>query len=309
MVNQQLLDYVRQQLQQGKSKEEIKQKLLEVGWSEAEVEETFNSIIGSNQTAEASTPFPSAQPQISALPGIGDLLKRSWQVYKEKFWRLVGIMVMGIMVIGMLVCFLVFILPFVIVAVFGVGGKILGGQWAIGRVFIFFIFLLAFLLSLIALMGVLLIVLFIKASLIFAIKEKDIGIGKALKLGWSKTLSLLWVDLLTRLAITGGSFLFIIPGIIFSVWFKFADYVLVVENLKGPKALSKSKFLVQGYWWNVFGKMFVLSILAGIVMLVLSFIPLIGVLIALVTIFPFSRVFYFLLYQDLKRLKEPSTTL
>ncbi len=48
MVNQQLSDYIRQQLQQGKGKDEIKNELLGVGWPEADVNQALG-ISGSSQ--------------------------------------------------------------------------------------------------------------------------------------------------------------------------------------------------------------------------------------------------------------------
>jgi len=44
MVNQQLLDYIKQQMQQGTSNEQIKQSLITNGWQSADIEEAFNSI-------------------------------------------------------------------------------------------------------------------------------------------------------------------------------------------------------------------------------------------------------------------------
>lgn len=44
MINQQLLDYIKQQLQQGISQEEIKKNLLRIGWHESDIEEGFNSV-------------------------------------------------------------------------------------------------------------------------------------------------------------------------------------------------------------------------------------------------------------------------
>ena len=44
MVNQQLLDYIKQQLQQGASKEQIKSSLLANSWKAQDIEEAFNSF-------------------------------------------------------------------------------------------------------------------------------------------------------------------------------------------------------------------------------------------------------------------------
>jgi hypothetical protein len=44
MINQQLLDYIKQQSQQGVSNEQIKQSLLSNGWQETDIDETFNKL-------------------------------------------------------------------------------------------------------------------------------------------------------------------------------------------------------------------------------------------------------------------------
>ena len=44
MINQQLLDYIKQQLGQNVSKEQIKSSLMSGGWLVSDVEEGFNAI-------------------------------------------------------------------------------------------------------------------------------------------------------------------------------------------------------------------------------------------------------------------------
>jgi hypothetical protein len=50
MVNQQLLDYIKQQSQQGVNKEQIKSSLLANGWLASDVEEAFNSSVSPSQS-------------------------------------------------------------------------------------------------------------------------------------------------------------------------------------------------------------------------------------------------------------------
>ena len=65
MVNQQLLDYIKQQVQQGLNREQIKKSLLEIGWQEADINEAFTFIDSPN----VSVPPESAPSQLlSALP-------------------------------------------------------------------------------------------------------------------------------------------------------------------------------------------------------------------------------------------------
>ncbi|MBU1130263.1 PH domain-containing protein [Patescibacteria group bacterium] len=58
MSNQQLSDYVRQQFQQGKSKDEIKSELLGAGWQEADINQALG-MSGSSQPPRPPVP-PSA---------------------------------------------------------------------------------------------------------------------------------------------------------------------------------------------------------------------------------------------------------
>ena len=65
MANQQLSNYVRQQLQQGKGKEEIKSELLGAGWQEADINQVFNV---SNPVPPSNTPLP---PKPSSFTSTG----------------------------------------------------------------------------------------------------------------------------------------------------------------------------------------------------------------------------------------------
>ena len=65
MANQQLFSYIKQQLQQGKSKEEIKGELLGAGWQEADINQAFNVP---NPVQSSSPPLP---PQPSSFTSTG----------------------------------------------------------------------------------------------------------------------------------------------------------------------------------------------------------------------------------------------
>lgn len=62
MINQQLLDYIKQQLQQNVSREQIKNSLVTNGWEAADVEEGFSAIV------PRAIPIPPAQPVSSVSP-------------------------------------------------------------------------------------------------------------------------------------------------------------------------------------------------------------------------------------------------
>ena len=71
----------------------------------------------------------------------------------------------------------------------------------------------------------------------------------SLKINRSVAISTSLILILTMLIIEGGSLLFIIPGIIFTVWYAFTVYEVIFDNKTGTSALSASKQLVMGRWW------------------------------------------------------------
>lgn len=86
----------------------------------------------------------------------------------------------------------------------------------------------------------------------------------------SAALDILWpvilVGLLAGLAVLGGFVLLIVPGIIFSIWFAFVGYAVILDGAKGTAALRASKTLVEGRWWGVLWRLLV----PGLVYLVIS---------------------------------------
>jgi hypothetical protein len=104
-------------------------------------------------------------------------------------------------------------------------------------------------------------------GLYYFLGGQDKSVGELLSLGVSKLGPVLLVVILSSLITTAGFLLFIIPGVIFSVWFTFVTQVVVLENKGTMEALSQSRAYVRGRWWAIFGRLFllgVLIVLAGI---------------------------------------------
>jgi len=74
----------------------------------------------------------------------------------------------------------------------------------------------------------------------------------AARFGLARYGSLFWISLLYAICIAAGSILLVAPGIYILVAFAVALPVFVVENLRGGKALSRSRELVSGRWWATF---------------------------------------------------------
>lgn len=88
--------------------------------------------------------------------------------------------------------------------------------------------------------------------------------GDALRFALRRLPSLLWITLLYGLGVGLGFVLFVIPGVILYASWSLAIPVLMSENARGTKALKRSRWLVKGRWWGVFGLLVVTMLIAGI---------------------------------------------
>lgn len=129
------------------------------------------------------------------------------------------------------------------------------------------------------------------------------SVGETLSMGWKFVWKYLGISVLSGLIIFVGFLFFIIPAIVFGVWFSFALFSLVDKNTGVVESLSKSKSLVSGVFWPVLGRNILFGFLMVSIYVALSFIPFVGSL--LLTFFtPFHIVLSYLLYEDLKRVKN-----
>jgi hypothetical protein len=133
------------------------------------------------------------------------------------------------------------------------------------------------------------------------------------------------VSILKFLIILGGTVLLIIPGIIFSVWYKFALYPVILDGMKSMPSLQKSHILVTGRWWSVAFRLFIIGLLlllmsVALVLLVLfisNYLPgpkfLQMMIISLLTVLfntvivPWSVAAYLILYHNIRENPVDST--
>jgi hypothetical protein len=87
--------------------------------------------------------------------------------------------------------------------------------------------------------------------------NKKIEVRLSIYHGFRRLLPLLAVSILTSLAIFFGFFFLVIPALIFFIWFKFAPYHAVVDEMGGLASMGASRDLVTGRWWAVFLRVFV----------------------------------------------------
>jgi len=103
--------------------------------------------------------------------------------------------------------------------------------------------------------------------------KQEVQLNSLFESSFKKIPSYLLVAILVALIVFGGIILFIIPGIIFSIWYSFAPYVNLLEdkNNKGRAALKSSKELVQGRWWGTFIRLVLPTLLIYCFVIVIIF--------------------------------------
>jgi hypothetical protein len=237
-----------------------------------------------------------ADAKTALLSSPTTLLSRAWELYKERLMLFVGIL----------------LLPAILTFLFG----LLFTEGA-GGMFDF---------SLLNIIGVLLIIaaqLVAAVALLAAVTtdERVLAIKESYETGLAKLLPYLWIAVLIGVITAVGFILFIIPGIIFMVWFSVAFFVFIKEGKGGMEALKGSREYVRGKWWRIFGRIafimlfsLILSLLVSLIGALFLQIPggdvidgLLGVLLTVV-VTPISISYMYFLYRDLRSLGVSQST-
>ncbi len=77
-----------------------------------------------------------------------------------------------------------------------------------------------------------------------------------------------WVSLIVFVKVFLWMLLLIIPGIVFSIFYAFSAYALLLDGQKGNLALCHSRKVIQPYFWRFVGY----NLLLGLIMIVIYFI-------------------------------------
>jgi hypothetical protein len=97
----------------------------------------------------------------------------------------------------------------------------------------------------------------------------QVALGQTPTIGsiWRRLLRLIvplfLTSLIVILTVVAGTVLLIIPGVLFYVWFALSLQAIVIEDRRYFRAMGRSRQLVLGSWWRVFGILLVIAIAAG----------------------------------------------
>lgn len=227
----------------------------------------------SNST-RADRPGPAAARE---LTGIGDLFRESWAIFQRRCPTFIALYLLALVAAAV---------PFGIAA----GLAVLAAGAEGGKAFV--------LITALGAMAGLACGLWCYGGFLSAVVDDTLEFRDAMAKGKELILPLAWISFLAGLVIGGGYLLLIIPGIIFTVWFFAAQFLLPAEGVRGMDTLLKSREYLRGHWFNVALRLLLIwaaSAVAGAI-------PVIGPIIAVI-FFPFVVIFHYLIYRDLRAIK------
>jgi len=224
------------------------------------------------------------------LKGFATLFSETWEQFKARGLTILGVMLAsGLLILGSL------LLLGIVTAVFmgGMESALHQVQQGPVNVLVVVIFALFFLLFI-------LLAMWSQSATIAAAVDENIGVREALRVGWRKLWAMGWILLLVSAIVIMGFLFFVVPGILFSVSLLFALYPLYDDDIRGMDAVLTSHYYVKGRWWNTFGKLLLIWLIA----IVFELIPFVGQILYIVFT-PFLFLFLVAVYRDLKETVEP----
>ena len=145
--------------------------------------------------------------------------------------------------------------------------------------------------------------------------------GSALNAGVKRFLPYLWLAIVSAVISVGMFGLFVIPGILFSIWFSMSMFTFIVEDERGMNSLLKSIHYTWGHWWGILGRLLLVGIIVALIYIVIMFVGgliawgafasgsamgsvVIGIVAIIVSLFvtPFTYIFMFKMYEGLKQI-------
>ena len=260
------------------------------------------------QAAAAGTPTGSRdRPLPLRQMGIGEIIDAAVKLYRRDFLALIGIVA--------------FVLVPVTFAQFWVTQMMLGPAGAVPSN--------EAAIQLLAVGGIFFAVQFliVQPFLVAAVARaasdaylgEPVGIGRTYRYALSRLPAILWITVLTSVLTIIGFILLIIPGIIAFVRLALAPPVLVVEDVRGTKAVGRSWRLTSGNFWRLLALLILSTLIATVGVLIITIptevvalmvgpagwpISALGSTLATVLITPFSMLIIVLFYFDMRIRKE-----
>ena len=270
MLTQELIDFIREQMRNGKKTDNLKQTLLLHGWKEEDIDAGLEMA----ETPEVKVTISSAPtPKLS---GIWQLFVSAWNIYKKNFWRFwlatfIYALIFGIMILG--------------VRILLKSGPVIEMQQHFSILGVSSVIFLMLLIGLVA--SLISVPYRISMLLIAGNNEHKESFVEIIKRAFKRLFSFWWLNVLNALiglacSLVGLIFLFffvprlaelasleellvvnavilIVPVLIVTVYLSIASFIFIFEKESAFNALIKSKEYIKKDWWRIFGRLFLIT--------------------------------------------------
>ena len=186
-----------------------------------------------------------------------ELLKGTWQEYKKYAFKFIELLIYGL--IGSLP-FLILIFVFFNALVKFEEGLIGFGVLGILTVLLLAAFVLMIIWNLRAQIG----------SIILLKENYQPSPQESFKKSNKYLVPFLGVSVLLTVLVFAWGLLFLLPALIFGIYYGFAQYIQVAEDKRPFSSIERSYDLVINYWWPVFGRFCLLVLIGSLVYGLLS---------------------------------------
>jgi len=226
------------------------------------------------------------------LKGFSTIFTETWEQFKTRALTILGVLLLTTLLI------MVGVTLVGIVAALLLGGgqaafeQLQQGQISGTIVLVFGLFFLV----------IMVLAMWSQSATIAVVVDDTMGVREALRVGWQRLWSMAWILALAGSIMMVGFMFFVVPGIIFAVSLMFALYPLYDDGLLGMDAVMASRRYVKGRWWNTFGKLLLIWLIA----IVLDLIPLVGPFLYFLFT-PFLLLFLVAMYRDLKETADEAS--
>jgi hypothetical protein len=176
---------------------------------------------------------------------VGDALSGGWDIYK-RFWR-------HLIPIALVVYLAISLIALLLVAIAGFLGALVS--------------------ILVGIVGVFL----LQGALVEAVADvrdgrADLSLGETLGRVWPRVPALAGASILAGIAILIGFVLLLVPGFYLLTIWSLITPVIVLERRRAMESFGRSRELVRGYGWTVFGVILITFVTLAIVGIVISII-------------------------------------
>lgn len=184
--------------------------------------------------------------------------KESWQLFKQTFLSYLKLIGIGIvLLIGLIILGLIIVTPLTI----SLGGT-MPGFFSNPSPLQIIGLLLMVVLGIVSAAVFIIFFLFLSIGGIFILAhQKRLSIGELFTRAKPLIVPYLFVSVIVGFVTTGGWFVLIIPGLLFSLFFIFVSYIVVLEKKSGLVALKRSYALVKANFWKVVSRILIIQVI------------------------------------------------